>query len=146
MFTTPRCLFPMAGEQSAGLSKSCISSRLANTFRGGTRVPLLARIVGDQVPGDFNAGKDHTVFSLTNSDVQVAPLICFEDTIGELDQTICASQRDESRRESAGRHNKRRMVFAFRRFASAFGERAFFAAWKRAARWFGQPTPGSPVL
>jgi apolipoprotein N-acyltransferase len=47
-------------------------------------VPLLARIVGDQVPGDFAAGKEYTVFDLTNSDVQVAPLICFEDTIGEL--------------------------------------------------------------
>ncbi len=51
---------------------------------GRYRVPLLARIVGDQVPGDFDAGKDYTVFSLTNTDVQVAPLICFEDTIGEL--------------------------------------------------------------
>jgi len=51
---------------------------------GRYRVPLLARIVGDQVPGDFDAGKDHTVFGLTNNDVQVAPLICFEDTIGEL--------------------------------------------------------------
>jgi apolipoprotein N-acyltransferase len=51
---------------------------------GRHRVPLLARIVGDQVPGDFNAGREYTVFSLTNSEVQVAPLICFEDTIGEL--------------------------------------------------------------
>jgi apolipoprotein N-acyltransferase len=51
---------------------------------GRRRVPLLARIVGDQVPGDFTAGNEFTVFSLTNSDVQVAPLICFEDTIGEL--------------------------------------------------------------
>jgi apolipoprotein N-acyltransferase len=51
---------------------------------GRHTVPLLARIVGDQVPGDFKAGKEHTVFTLTNSDVQVAPLICFEDTIGEL--------------------------------------------------------------
>ncbi len=51
---------------------------------GRYRVPLLARIVGDQVPGDFSAGGEDTVFSLTNSDVQVAPLICFEDTIGEL--------------------------------------------------------------
>ena len=51
---------------------------------GRHRVPLLARIVGDQVPGDFSAGREYTVFSLTNSDVQVAPLICFEDTIGEL--------------------------------------------------------------
>jgi len=51
---------------------------------GRDRVPLLARIVGDQVPGDFSAGREYTVFSLTNNDVQVAPLICFEDTIGEL--------------------------------------------------------------
>jgi apolipoprotein N-acyltransferase len=47
-------------------------------------VPLLARIVGDQVPGDFQAGNECTVFTLTNRDVHVAPLICFEDTIGEL--------------------------------------------------------------
>jgi apolipoprotein N-acyltransferase len=51
---------------------------------GRHRVPLLARIVGDQVPGDFSAGREYTVLSLTNSDVQVAPLICFEDTIGDL--------------------------------------------------------------
>jgi apolipoprotein N-acyltransferase len=51
---------------------------------GRHEVPLLARIVGDQVPGDFKAGKEQTVFTLTNGDVQVAPLICFEDTIGEL--------------------------------------------------------------
>lgn len=51
---------------------------------GRYSVPLLARIVGDQVPGDFKAGKNHTVFELTNSEVKVAPLICFEDTIGEL--------------------------------------------------------------
>jgi apolipoprotein N-acyltransferase len=51
---------------------------------GRHTVPLLARIVGDQVPGDFRPGKEHTMFTLTNSDVQVAPLICFEDTIGEL--------------------------------------------------------------
>src|SRR5215813_6719871 len=51
---------------------------------GRHTVPLLAQIVGDQVPGDFKEGKEHTVFTLTNSDVHVAPLICFEDTIGEL--------------------------------------------------------------
>jgi apolipoprotein N-acyltransferase len=51
---------------------------------GRHKVPLLARIVGDQVPGDFKSGREYIVFSLTNSDVQVAPLICFEDTIGEL--------------------------------------------------------------
>src|SRR5215472_17032636 len=51
---------------------------------GRHTVPLLAWIVGDQVPGDFKAGKEHTVFTLTSGDVQAAPLICFEDTIGEL--------------------------------------------------------------
>ena len=51
---------------------------------GRHTVPLLAQIVGDQVPGDFKQGTEHTVFTLTNGDVHVAPLICFEDTIGEL--------------------------------------------------------------
>src|SRR5215475_5500110 len=51
---------------------------------GRHTVPLLAQIVGDQVPGDFKAGQEYTVFTLTNGDVQVAPLICFEDTIGGL--------------------------------------------------------------
>src|SRR5258708_5030205 len=51
---------------------------------GRHRVPLLARIVGEQVPGEFKKGKDHTGFELKNSDVKVAPLICFEDTIGDL--------------------------------------------------------------
>jgi apolipoprotein N-acyltransferase len=51
---------------------------------GRHTVPLLAKIVGDQVPGDFQPGKEHTVFHLTNGAVHVAPLICFEDTIGEL--------------------------------------------------------------
>jgi apolipoprotein N-acyltransferase len=51
---------------------------------GRNWVPLLARIIGDQVPGDFDAGTDYTIFRLTKNNVQVAPLICFEDTIGEL--------------------------------------------------------------
>ena len=51
---------------------------------GRNWVPLLARIIGDQVPGDFDAGTEYTLFRLTNKAVQIAPLICFEDTIGEL--------------------------------------------------------------
>jgi apolipoprotein N-acyltransferase len=46
--------------------------------------PLFAAVAGNLVPGDFDAGKDFTVFRLTNGDVQVAPLICFEDTLGEV--------------------------------------------------------------
>jgi apolipoprotein N-acyltransferase len=51
---------------------------------GRYTIPLLARVVGDQVPGDFAFGKEHTVFHLTNDKARVAPLICFEDTIGDL--------------------------------------------------------------
>ncbi|MEP6685482.1 MAG: apolipoprotein N-acyltransferase [Verrucomicrobiota bacterium] len=47
-------------------------------------MPLLAKIVGDQVPDDFAFGTEHTVFHLTDEKARVAPLICFEDTIGEL--------------------------------------------------------------
>jgi apolipoprotein N-acyltransferase len=46
--------------------------------------PLFARIVGDQVPEDFDAGHEFTVFELSENRGRVAPLICFEDTIGEL--------------------------------------------------------------
>jgi apolipoprotein N-acyltransferase len=51
---------------------------------GRHTMPLLARIVGDQVPDDFAFGKEHSVFRLTNDKAKVAPLICFEDTIGDL--------------------------------------------------------------
>lgn len=51
---------------------------------GRHTIPLLARVVGDQVPDDFGFGKEHTVFRLTNDKAKVAPLICFEDTIGDL--------------------------------------------------------------
>jgi apolipoprotein N-acyltransferase len=51
---------------------------------GRNTVPFVARIVGDQVPGDFTQGKEPVVFSLTTDHLTVAPLICFEDTLGEL--------------------------------------------------------------
>lgn len=46
--------------------------------------PLFAAIASRWVPGDFDTGREYTVFQLTNPSAQVAPLICFEDTIGEL--------------------------------------------------------------
>ncbi len=46
--------------------------------------PLFAQIAGDQVPEDFDAGDEFTVFDLSGDRGRVAPLICFEDTIGEL--------------------------------------------------------------
>jgi apolipoprotein N-acyltransferase len=46
--------------------------------------PLFAAIAGRWVTGDFDIGKDYTVFALTNPAMRVAPLICFEDTLGDL--------------------------------------------------------------
>ena len=46
--------------------------------------PLFAAIASRWVPGDFDVGREFTVFRLTNGNAAVAPLICFEDTIGEL--------------------------------------------------------------
>lgn len=54
--------------------------------------PLFAAVAGKWVPGDFSAGNDYTVFRLTNNDVRVAPLICFEDTIGELTRQFVLRQ------------------------------------------------------
>ncbi|MEO7165621.1 MAG: apolipoprotein N-acyltransferase [Chthoniobacterales bacterium] len=51
---------------------------------GRNTVPFISAIVGNQVPADFTRGKDPVVFQLTNPKVKVAPLICFEDTLGEL--------------------------------------------------------------
>ncbi len=46
--------------------------------------PLFAIIVGDQVPADFDPGEGPVVFHLTEPHVAIAPLICFEDTLGYL--------------------------------------------------------------
>jgi len=46
--------------------------------------PLFAAVANRWVPGDFDRGNDFTVFHLTNDKARAAPLICFEDTIGEL--------------------------------------------------------------
>ena len=51
---------------------------------GRHTIPFIARVVGDQVPDDFAFGKEHTVFKLSNDKAKAAPLICFEDTIGDL--------------------------------------------------------------
>ncbi|MEP6777065.1 MAG: apolipoprotein N-acyltransferase [Chthoniobacterales bacterium] len=47
-------------------------------------IPFISEVVGNQVPSDFAFGKEHTVFQMTKQGARVAPLICFEDTIGEL--------------------------------------------------------------
>ncbi len=46
--------------------------------------PLFAIIVGDMVPDDFDAGNGPVIFRLTDPPVALAPLVCFEDTLGYL--------------------------------------------------------------
>jgi apolipoprotein N-acyltransferase len=56
--------------------------------------PLFAAIAGTWVPGDFTPGKSHTVFRLLNDNVRVAPLICFEDTVGDLVRQFVLNDAD----------------------------------------------------
>ncbi len=46
--------------------------------------PLLAKIVGDLVPDDFDAGKEFTVLELHAKPIKLGPLVCFEDTVADL--------------------------------------------------------------
>jgi apolipoprotein N-acyltransferase len=46
--------------------------------------PLLAKIVGDLVPDDFDAGKEFTVLELQAKPAKIGPLVCFEDTVADL--------------------------------------------------------------
>jgi apolipoprotein N-acyltransferase len=46
--------------------------------------PLFAWFAGGMVPGDFKAGTEYTVLETQNPPVKIAPLICFEDTVGDL--------------------------------------------------------------
>jgi apolipoprotein N-acyltransferase len=46
--------------------------------------PLFAILVGDLVPDDFDAGDGPKIFELTSPALRLAPLICFEDTLGYL--------------------------------------------------------------
>ncbi|MEX1010197.1 MAG: apolipoprotein N-acyltransferase [Chthoniobacterales bacterium] len=46
--------------------------------------PLFAIIVGDMVPADFDAGDGPVIFRLTDPPLALAPLVCFEDTLGYL--------------------------------------------------------------
>lgn len=72
--------------------------------------PLFAWLVGDQVPADFAAGIEPAVLDLSRMPVRIAPLICFEDTLGELTrhfvlrgaQLLVVLTNDGWFRESAG--------------------------------------------
>lgn len=46
--------------------------------------PILAKIVGDLVPDDFDAGKEFTLLELQSKPFKLGPLVCFEDTVADL--------------------------------------------------------------
>lgn len=51
--------------------------------------PLFAWVVGDLIPSDFDAGSEATLFEMTGPDLLLAPLICFEDTVGRVVRRFC---------------------------------------------------------
>ncbi|CAN5727086.1 hypothetical protein BH20VER1_BH20VER1_17220 [soil metagenome] len=72
-----------AGQRTQGYRKMHLVP-FGEYVPGRHTLPGIGWIVGDQVPEDFGFGTEHTVFRMTNHGILVAPLICFEDTIGEL--------------------------------------------------------------
>lgn len=46
--------------------------------------PLFSWIIGDRILGDFNAGPGPRLLTLSVKPINVAPLLCFEDTLGDL--------------------------------------------------------------
>jgi apolipoprotein N-acyltransferase len=46
--------------------------------------PLLAKIVGNLVPDDFDPGIEFTLLEMEAKPVKLGPLVCFEDTLGDL--------------------------------------------------------------
>ncbi len=46
--------------------------------------PLFAWVVGDLVPDDFDFGKEPVLLAMSRKPVKIGPLICFEDTLGDL--------------------------------------------------------------
>lgn len=53
--------------------------------------PPMEWIAGALVPGDFDRGDEYTVFTLPHSEQRVAPLVCFEDTVGDLTRRFVAA-------------------------------------------------------
>ena len=47
-------------------------------------MPFLDALLKDLIPGDFQRGDSTEPLRLPGKDVQIIPLICFEDTVGRL--------------------------------------------------------------
>jgi apolipoprotein N-acyltransferase len=46
--------------------------------------PVFGRFLGELVPGDFTPGREYTLLHLPEPSADLAVLICFEDTLGDL--------------------------------------------------------------
>ncbi len=46
--------------------------------------PIFAWVIGTLIPNDFTPGSEPVVFSMHSFPLRIAPLICFEDTLGSL--------------------------------------------------------------
>ena len=46
--------------------------------------PLFAWLVGELVPDDFDFGREPVVLKMSRKPLRIGPLICFEDTLGDL--------------------------------------------------------------
>ncbi len=75
-------LIPAAGEWSTYRKIHLVPFGEFVPFRHS--FPLFAWIVGEQVPADFASGPGPVVFQAVGPDVRIAPLICFEDTVGRV--------------------------------------------------------------
>lgn len=82
--------------------------------------PLFAIIIGDQVPADFDAGKGPVIFHVPEPHVAVGPLICFEDTVGDIARAnalqgaqmfVTLTNTGWFRRTAAGRQHLAHAVF-----------------------------------
>ena len=88
--------------------------------RAGTRSRASAGSSAIRCRRILDSAKNTPSFNRTDAGVRLAPLICFEDTIGELTRQFRFGGR-----ESAGQCDQRRLVPAFRWFAAASGECSF---------------------
>ena len=52
--------------------------------------PLFAWFVGQLVPGDFTPGAELTLLHLNEPPIEIAALVCFEDTLGDLTRRFVA--------------------------------------------------------
>ena len=52
--------------------------------------PLFQWIIGNRILGDFDAGPGPQLLELSTKPVKIAPLLCFEDTLGDLVRRFAA--------------------------------------------------------